>query len=194
MRYEIIQPPFTLEFAEMSRPELEDYGKWFHEVSPDRIAELAGAVASTPGYEDWIPDRSVRSLSSLGRWFATQVQTRHRSDEEMQEIRQRSEVPIEVEGHELTNFTFSLAMDIGMYFGQVVAANLPGTQWAQPLKNKRFADYGQPVLMGFGTTPLNPVQLVVTFAYGLVRGSQTGDRLRDLFDYWSEQRRKFDRE
>jgi hypothetical protein len=41
-------------------------------------------------------------------------------------------------------------MDIGMYFSQVLMKNYPSLKWEQPLGNKRFADYDQPCLVGFG--------------------------------------------
>jgi hypothetical protein len=79
-------------------------------------------------------------------------------------------------------------MDVGMYFGQTIVKNLPGTRWDQPVKNSKFADYGQPVIMGFGTVPLNPVRIAVTLAYAFAAKEQTGDRLRALFDVWSKKR------
>jgi hypothetical protein len=80
-------------------------------------------------------------------------------------------------------------MDIGMYFAEVVLKNLSGTSWAQPLKSKNFADYGQPVLMGFGEVPLNPVQIAVTLAYGIARKRKGANRLRELYDVWDKKRR-----
>jgi hypothetical protein len=78
-------------------------------------------------------------------------------------------------------------MDIGMYFSQVVLKNLPGTRWDQPVRNKNFADYGQPVIMGFGTVPLNPVRVMVMTAYGISRNSPA--RLRELYDVWAKKRK-----
>ena len=92
-------------------------------------------------------------------------------------------------GEQLTNRTFSLAMDIGMYFSQVVLKNLDGTKWDQPLRNEKFADYGQPVIMGFGSVPLNPVRVVVTLAYGIMTKKQSGGRLRELYDTWARMKR-----
>jgi len=41
MRYAIIEPPsFWRPYHEMSRTELEAYQMWFHQVLPERIAEL----------------------------------------------------------------------------------------------------------------------------------------------------------
>ena len=76
-----------------------------------------------------------------------------------------------------------------MYFSQVVLKNLGGTKWDQPLRNEKFADYGQPVIMGFGSVPLNPVRLIVMLAYGIARKKQVGDRLLDLYNTWATMRR-----
>jgi hypothetical protein len=40
MAYQIIQPPFTLKFREMSKAELRDYYRWFHDCIPVRIWQL----------------------------------------------------------------------------------------------------------------------------------------------------------
>lgn len=189
LSYAIIQPPFTLRFREMSKNELEGYRSWFHETMPERIAELSQAVRSTPGFEDWQPDETPESLEQLGDWFLGQVETRKRTEDEAREIQGRLIFPVDIPDEELTNRSFSLAMDIGMYFGRVVLKNLPGTRWDQPLKNKKFADYGQPVIMGFGTVPLNPVRIAVTLAYAFAAKEQPGKRLRELYDVWSKKRK-----
>lgn len=188
MPYEIIQPPFTLKFDEMSKKELKDYFKWFQDVLPERINVLTQSVKETSGFETWRPDQSVTSLERLGEWFATQVQVRLRTEEERQEIASRSRFPIDIPNEELTNRTFSLAMDIGMYLSQVFLKNHPSLQWEQPFGSKKFVDYGQPVLVGFeGNVPLNPVRIMVTLAYALADQTRTGNRLRELYDYWSHQ-------
>ncbi len=184
MAYSIIQPPFpTLEFHKMSRPELERYAAWFMEVMPERIAGLEAAVReSSPS---WRADDSPQSLALLGEWFAGQVEARPRSEQEMEAITSRLKFPIDVPSEELTERTFSLAMDVGMYFGRVVASNLPGARWDQSFKNRRDSDYGQPIVVGFGDDALNPVWIAVTLAYGIASGNRSGDRLRELYDVWS---------
>jgi hypothetical protein len=84
---------------------------------------------------------------------------------------------------ELTNRTYSLAMDVGMYFSQVLIKNHPSLRWELPTHNKKFADYGQPVLVGFGRVPLNPIRIAVVLAHGIAAKKQ--ERLRELYDYWS---------
>jgi hypothetical protein len=171
----------------MSKKDLSAYATWFHKVTPERISELTKAVKNTPGYESWEPDLTPESLDALGRWFEAQVETRKKTVDEIQETREKLTFPIDIPEEELTNKSFSLAMDIGMYFGQVILKNLPGTRWDQPLRNKRDADYGQPVIMGFGAAPLNPLSIGVTTAYAISRRKPA--RLRELFDTWAKMRK-----
>ena len=80
------------------------------------------------------------SLNALGEWFATQIETRPRTQEEIDAFNAQTPFPIEHSGTELTNRTFSLAMDIGMYLNQVFLRNHPSLKWDQPLGGKRFVD------------------------------------------------------
>ncbi len=185
MNYQIIQPPFTLVFREMAKNELKAYNQWFHGVLTDRITVLTSAINSTAGFEEWRPNCLPESLESLGEWFASQAEARQRTQEETEGIQKRSQFPISVPDTELTDKTFSLAMDIGMYVSQVFVKNLPSVEWSQPFGNKKFVDYGQPVLIGFGAAPFNPVRMMVTLAYGLVSHAKSGKSLRDIYNIWS---------
>ena len=187
MAYRTIQPPFAnLKFWTMPKDELRTYYRWFLVEIPERIPELEKAVSETPGYEHWRAEGTRSSLDPLSEWFVGQVETRPRTPEELAEMKGESPFPIDIEPDELTNRTFSLAMDIGMYLSQVLMKNLPGLRWEHPLGSPKFVDYGQPVLRGSGRVPLNPVRVVVTLAYGIARKPQRGQRLRELYDIWSK--------
>jgi hypothetical protein len=73
---------------------------------PLRIEELTKAVNSSDDFETWRPEFSPVSLSSLDDWLATQVQTRHRAQEELQKITSgsRHPIPIELEVDGSNNF------------------------------------------------------------------------------------------
>ena len=73
-----------------------------------------------------------------------------------------------------------------MYVSQVLLKNYPSLKWEQPLENKKFVDYGQPVLVEFGPAPFNPVRMVVTFAHGLISKKKTGEGLRNIYNIWSK--------
>jgi len=185
MSYNLIQPPFSLKFREMSKKELSDYFLWLQNIIPQRLCELAKAAEETPGFETWVPKFTPASLEQLGEWFATQVDIRPRSEQEIQDIAGKSPHPMEIANKELTNRTFSLAMDVGIYLSQVFLKNHPQLRWEQPLSSKKFVDYGQPVLVEFGPAPLNPVRMVVTLAYGIAAKTKTGADLRKIYDIWS---------
>jgi hypothetical protein len=187
MSYEIIQPPFTLKFREMSKQELADYARWFQSSIPERLSQLEAAVRATLGYEHWAATCERDSLAALGEWFAAEVMVRPRKREEVAELQRRSGMLASPPVVDLTNRSFSLAMDVGMYLARTLERTHPHLQWKQFLDNKKFADYGQPVLMGFGPVPLNPIRIAVSLAYGIAAGNQSGKRLSELFDYWSGQ-------
>src|SRR5258707_9408155 len=146
--YSMIEPPFTLKFSEMSRKELRDYFKWFQDVIPQRIGVLSNAVKDSPGFEDWRPDYTPTSLNALGNWFATEVHTRPRTQDERNQIA-RSPFSSEMSDWELTTRTISLAMDVAMYLSEVLLRNHPALHWDQEFGSKRYIDYGKPVLAGF---------------------------------------------
>jgi len=56
-----------------------------------------------------------------------------------------------------------------MYLAEILRTQFTKLEWRQPLNNKKFVDYGQPVLTGFGAVPLNPVRVIVA---GLWRRGQ----------------------
>lgn len=189
MSYLIIQPPFTLDFPRMSKSELADYRQWFLDVLPKRIRILEEAVQATPKYEHWRADETPESLNIFGEWFATQIETRVRTSDELAQPRLQVEsqfrdaLPVQL--WELTNRTYSLAMDGGMYLGEVMLRTHPARlQWGQDLRDKRFADYGQVLIVGTGVVSMNVVDFVVAIAKNLVR--ETGKRdLRAIYDIWS---------
>jgi hypothetical protein len=189
MNYLTIRPPFTLDFPSMSKRELADYRVWFLDVLPERIRILEEAVRTTPGHDQWRADETPGSLDILGEWLASQVETRVRTSEELAQQREQVEpkfretLPVQL--WELTNRTYSLAMDGGMYLGQVMLRTHPARlRWDQDLKDRRFADYGQVLIVGTGVVPMNTVRFLVAIAKNVVR--KTGKRdLRAIYELWS---------
>jgi len=93
---------------------------------------------------------------------------------------------IDIPRDELSNRTFSLAIDVGMYLSEVLIKNHPSLRWGQEFGSKLSVDYGQPVLIGFGAVPFNPVHMLVTLAYGLAGKKKNGEGLRQIYDIWSK--------
>ncbi len=168
----------------MSKTELKGYFNWFLTVMPERLAELEEAVRKTPGFQTWKADFTPDSLGPLGDWLATQVETRPRSSQEVQE-KYKLPFPEAVPDEELTDHTISIAMDIGMYLGKTLQNHYGHLQWAQYLDNKRFIDYGQPVLIGFGKVPMNPFRIVTGIARSIKDDKNHNKDLRELYNHWA---------
>ena len=81
-------------------------------------ANSAKTVKTTKGYENWEADYSPESLKMLGKWFEENVETEKLSEEEYKE--KRATVPdyIEIQDWDITIKTRSLAVGIGIYFGE----------------------------------------------------------------------------
>ena len=167
----------------MTKTELREYNRWFHDVLPQRICELAKALNSWAAFEDWQPNYTPESLNWLGNWFASQVETRPHTRDELERI--PPHIRDWASEGELTDRTISLAMDVGMYLSQVFLRNNSSLKWDQIFGSKRFVDYGQPVLVGFGKVPFNPVRMMLTLAYGLAKKSKDGQGLRGIYEIWS---------
>jgi hypothetical protein len=183
LSYEILRPPFTLDFRNMSKDELRRYRDWFLATIPERVRQLERVVRGSPGFESWDADSSLGSLDALGEWYLAQVDRRPHTKDELERLRRQLPDWIDLPLDELTNRTFSLAFDVAAYFTQVLLHNIPDLRWEQNRRAKMSADYGQPVLVGAGPVPLNAVRIMITLAYG-AKG-HTGQRLGELYRIWA---------
>lgn len=186
MNYLIVEPPFNLKFDEMSKKELKEYFNWFLDVLPKRLIILITVVKGTNGFEHWCADFSKESLNDLGEWFVQHVEARKRTNDEMIEIKNGLSFPIDIPDEELTDRTFSLAFDVGIYLSQVFLKNHPMLKWEQEFGGKKNIDYGQPVLIKFGIRSFNPIRMLITFAYGVINKSNAGKDLRELYNIWAD--------
>lgn len=170
-----------------SKKELKEHFNAFLRFIPERVKELAALVNQSAGFERWKPDCTAESLEHLGDWLESQIDTRPRSQDELERIRSASEFPVEVSGRALTKHSLSLAMDVGIYLSEVLVCNHRCLKWELPLGSKRFIDYGKPVLSGFnGSATMNPTHVATVFAIQLRRGKQAGKHLKHLYYTWSQ--------
>jgi len=178
--------PTTAAFVSMTKEELGHFFQWFMTNLPYCIEELMQLVRSTPGFESWNPDYSAGSLDAVGEWLAAKAKKRDLTQDEVEAVKSRMTSPVGVPSWDLTEETKSLAVYVGMYCGQVALQNNHALRWEQPLENKKMADFGQPVVVGPGVVPINPVRVANSFACGLVDGTKTGGNLRKAYDYWAK--------
>lgn len=186
MSYELIAPPFALTFRDRTRDELKYYYQWYLALIPSRMEVLIREVQAQEKFRDTDFDYTPQTLVSLGEWFGSSVETRPRTAAEFEKINKNAKFPIKVSDVELTNKTFSIAIDVGMYLSQVFLSRFSDLKWQHILGGKNSVDYGQPVLSPFKTLVFNPTQMLVTQAYGISRGSKDGTSLLNLFNIWAD--------
>jgi hypothetical protein len=194
--YFISDPPILRPFKEMTRTEAKIYFKWFIEQIPTRISMLQQAVNSSSRLEfrEWVANKMPDSLILLAEWFAHEITTRPLSNEDQELIAQNLEqIPTKYRiiysqpEQVLTDKTYSLITDIGMYLGEVFRKQFPQLEWQLFVQGKKYADYQKPVLSGFGDTECNPIDLVQVVALGLIKKTVEPARLYEIYSYWTHQ-------
>jgi hypothetical protein len=178
--------PTTMAFSLMAKDDLVQFRAWFMENLPYCIEELMQLVKTTPGYECWTPDYSPSSLDLLGEWFLAKAKKRSLTLEEIKMLKSGMANHVDIPLWDLTDETKTLAVYIGMYYGQVAIKCNSLLNWEQQLGSKKLADFGQPVVTGLGAVPINPVRIANSIACGLVDGTKTGSQLRKTYDFWSK--------
>ncbi len=187
MNYEVIITPFPItDFRSLSRQEINTYFKWYCAQTETAISRLARAVRSTSGFEGWEPDLRRASLIELGRWVEQNIQVRPRSQAEIDAVKASVPYAVEVREFELVDSTVSLMFDVGIYFAEVLRTQITGLKWTVMTRSLRFVDYGQPLLAGHGKVQLNPMRVMVTFAYSLGDHTETGAALLEIYDVWAK--------
>lgn len=170
----------------MTAKELNSFYEHFILDKPYCLDELIQAVWQTRGYENWSADFSPESIDILAEWFASRIH-KARMSSKVSEIENDSvSGPADSRALNLSKEEMSLAVLVGMYYGEVAVRNNPELSWSQLKGNKKQADYGRPVISASGTLPTNPVRVAHAFACAVVDGSKTSGRLRETYDYWMQ--------
>ncbi|QWK81308.1 hypothetical protein [Ochrobactrum sp. BTU1] len=186
MEYKLNSLPIAPVFSERTRKELKIYYDWYIGSITDRTEILVNEIRKKEKYKSVSFDYAPETLLPLGEWFASVVETRQRTESELQEIVSSLKFPIEVPKEELTNKTFSVALDVGMYLSQVFLKKFDDLNWTQTWGRKDSVDYGQPVLSPFQKRVFNPTRMMVVQAYGVSRGSKNSNSLSELFNTWTQ--------
>ena len=78
-----------------------------------------------------------------------------------------------------------MAVDIGIYFGEVFIKNHKGLKWEQYFSRSKYdMDIGHMVIKGFGKIRLNSIWVIYVLASGLAEKIKDGTRLYELYNVW----------
>jgi hypothetical protein len=193
MQYTLIEPPFIKPPAETTRKEAKVYFQWYVEQIPKRIAGLEQAIHSSggnPEYQSWTASLLPESLTILGQWFSDHLVTAPPS-EEFKEKRAESvaKIPLQYQSlatmpsYVLTDVSYSVVIDIGMYLGEALRKRLTSLTWQLWTRNSRDVDYHKPVLVGFNhLAEYEPERHIHVIARKLVDKQCDPTSLREHFD------------
>jgi hypothetical protein len=181
--YILVEIPLIKPFSEMSTRELRAFFDWFVSQVPERIEALKCAIGEIGAADDVVLDGTRESIAGIGEWMAKNMQA-YKIPVAAEEIPSRLKFGLGLDTYRLDSLSFSLAFDIGMYVSHVMMSRYRQLYWEQDVKRKKYADYGYPVISGFGKVSFNPTTMMHTHAIGLIDGSRSGKGLLKIYDVW----------
>jgi len=194
MTYKLIALPYKGKITDLSKSEVKQFLPWFLEIMPERFKLLEAEVRESRGFSHWKADYTPDSLLQLGKWFVENTESRPRTQKEIENIKARQVIDVEVSKFDLTDKTYSLSADIGAYLGFILERQVSGLKWGQLLASKNNVDYGCPVLMmGSMKVIFNPFGVGRVLAGKYVRMTTDSTELKRVLDIWIESYQKYEK-
>ncbi len=189
--YKIIVLPFDKKINDLTEREAKDFFNWFLNITPKRLNILKETIRK---YDKRIAVKlnySPNSLLYLGTWFSKNVKARKRTKQEIKrEQATLVQFPgVKAEDWTLTEETFSLCFDVGIYFASIFLKRFKTIEWTYITKQKNNIDRNWPLLRGFRVN-MNPIQLIITSIYGILDGTYDTKHLRKLYSIWINELKK----
>lgn len=187
--YSIIELPIYPDLKNRSKEDLKEYYEWYINIMPERLKQLSSVINANKSYISWKADYSPNSLEKLGKWFFENVEIRNRNENEIKNIYENSPIwfqKVNINKWELSDRTFSLAIDIGMYITKTFLENNKVLKMTHRLIGRKDdICYGQPVISGFkNKMEFNPTHIIITLAYGFADKTKNSSRLKEVYDIW----------
>ena len=164
MKQRVIKSHIDVQAAgvNFTKKEAEQYFRWYLEQREERIEYLQNLVYQER--EDISFDFTPESLIKLWEWYEGKIVVEPRSTEEIEKEREeevywmRPYVPEE----QLALSTCNIAMDVAIYFAEVmVRNNAPKIYWGYYTKPRNMVSVNMPVLLGFTGGALDPRAIVI---------------------------------
>jgi hypothetical protein len=179
-----INPPFPVDFKNSDKRLLRAHFEWFVAQIPERIRALQRAIDASL-HPPFKLDLSRESLLALGRWLASVVETRELTLREIAEWQKTFPSYIKVPKRILSEQAEFLGIDVGIYMAEVMRYKCPALTWDVLLKNKRHAEYGKPVLVGFAHgVVFEADEIGRGMARKIANHREQTDEIAKTFDFW----------
>ena len=183
IKYQKIDLPvdYAKSFLELSKTEIKDYFDWFLKIKNERKELLCDYLFSDK--EICLCESNLRTIESfLIEIFGTDKQNKKLNSQ--RQAYNDLESFIKIENGKLNNYAVSICYDIGIYTGELIIHLDKEIRWVIET-NKKYADYGQPILMKKGCKlTLNPFRVAKNIAARIADKTNKEDVLQDTFSAW----------
>ncbi|CQR57000.1 hypothetical protein PRIO_4598 [Paenibacillus riograndensis SBR5] len=186
----LVAPFEIIPFEIMTKKEAKQYFDWFVLQIPTRIDTLIAHYVETLGGGKEELDLSQESLVNLWKWFIQRIEMVPKTKEELEEDVDAAPdwLKEEVANNTLkfSEFTSSLIIDVGIYFGSVFLNEMRTLEWGIIHKPKNHVDINRPVITGFKKMELNPISVVNNSSLAIVEKNSNENQLFELYNIWKE--------
>lgn len=192
--YEVLSPPFALDFENWTKDKAEEYKSWFIGNMHERAEYVMKMCRSRSSRQ--IQLTSPDNLLTVWRWFRRIARTEQIPRKEIEAQRARFGYLGEsfVSKKRMTVLTESIIRDIAMLLSVILTENYNNLYWEIVQKPKSDVWYNHPVLKGFINDSLNypkpfaasfePVHMVKVQATKYINGRSSDSDLFDLYNLW----------
>lgn len=184
MEYYMMQPPMEkVVFKEMKKKEAQAYFDWYMSEIPVRIEMLKEVVKEEANID---LDYSLESLVSLWDWYETKIYYVDRDKDLYQKA--LDEAPEWFKPYVSDKFlsyeTLMYAMDIAIYYAEIIVRNNNQIYWGYFTKPKNRSGVNEPTLLGIpGNDDLNPREIVLVLTRKSAK-EKNKNRLVDNYNTW----------
>lgn len=163
---------------------IKTYEIWFFENKDYRIKTLENYIRTFAGFESLQMDFSINSLSEIEKWLETNIKTEPISEDEFERLRSIYPPEIGIEKWDLTDVSYSILYDVGVYFGELVIHHFPNLKWMQYISaSKLNVNLGHMVIQTkYKNCPMNPIWLIRILGFKLIEKKGNGNLLIELFN------------
>lgn len=190
--YEVLVPPFSLEYDTWSSIKAEEYLEWYKTHIPERIKYLSHKAGVQITEERIKPE----TLTDIWTWFFQNAEIEKVPKREL-EKQQAAFGQFGDSFFAKTRYSVRseyILRDIAMYLSAVFKTNHPAIHWGIIRKPKRHVNYNQPVLKGFLDTrhgkpfesTFQPDHMVHIQAVRFCEGTGTPNDLLNLYRIWEQ--------
>lgn len=192
MEYQLMIPPFPIStFEEMNKKEAQIHFDWYMEEIPNRIELLKEYFEFTRGGKKEILDLSPESLKNLWEWFISRMRLERRAREEIEtdlaKFPKWLKKDIKNNKYKISAESLAIAMDIAIYFAEVIIKHFQNIRWGFVTKPKSYISINRPVLLGFkNNMDLDPCLIVYNLCLKVKDGEKNPNKLYETFIVWKD--------